>query len=71
MRQVKVDSTSLASVGYDADTSTLQVEFRHGACYSYFAVPRHAFNDLMAAESKGAFLNAHIKNRHPFHRVST
>jgi KTSC domain len=71
MKRTKVDSTSLSSVGYTADTSTLEVEFLHGACYRYFAVPRHTFEALMTAHSLGAFLNAHIKGRYPFQRVAT
>jgi hypothetical protein len=71
MKRVPVTSTSLASVGYLADTNTLEVEFRHGSCYRYFAVPKHTYHALLAAPSKGAFLNTHIKNRYPFERAST
>lgn len=71
MKRQRVDSTSLAAVGYAPNTHTLEVEFRHGACYRYFAVPQCAFDALMAAPSMGAFLNTHIKNRYPYERILT
>jgi ATP-dependent DNA helicase RecG len=54
MKRIPVESSSLASVGYDREISTLEVEFRNGGCYQYFPVPQRVFEQLMAAPSKGA-----------------
>ena len=35
MQRTPVDSTNLASVGYDADTKMLEVEFHGGSAYQY------------------------------------
>lgn len=64
MKRMPVDSSSLASVGYEGGSQQLEVEFRHGAVYLYAGVPPEVFAGLMAAESKGRYFNDHI--RHAF-----
>lgn len=56
MRRKPVDSSSLASVGYEAATRTLEVEFRSGWIYRYHEVGADMFERLMKAESKGRFM---------------
>ena len=62
MDRVPVSSSNLASVGYDAANSTLEVEFRRGGLYQYFDVPAHEHESLMHAPSHGEYFSAHIKN---------
>ena len=69
MRRERVDSSSLASVGYDAVTSTLEVEFRHGGVYRYFGVPARVHREFLAADSMGAYLTQTIKPTYPFERI--
>ncbi len=65
-----VTSSWVKSVGYDADTSTLEVEFVHGAIFQYFDVPAIVHAELMAADSKGTFLNNRIrKARYRYRRI--
>jgi len=71
MRRTPVGSSSLSSVGYDPERSILELEFRGGRIYQYFAVPRRIFEELMTAASAGAFVNRCIKPRFPFRRVDT
>jgi hypothetical protein len=66
MKRTSVESSSLAAVGYDGEISTLELQFRNGHCYQYFAVPQRVFQGLLAAPSKGAYVNKHIKGRFPF-----
>ena len=70
MKRIPVKSSSLASLGYDAATGILEVEFRNHRCYQYFVVPQHVFKGLIAAESKGTYLNEHIRGRFPFTQLS-
>jgi prevent-host-death family protein len=63
-------STTMAGVGYDATTQTLEIEFRNGHVYQYHGVEAETFEQLMNARSKGQFLNAHVRNSYPFSRVS-
>jgi hypothetical protein len=61
MNRTPVSSSNLASVGYDHQTSTLEVEFRNGSIYQYFNVPLEIFNGLMSASSHGKYLDAYIR----------
>jgi hypothetical protein len=69
MRRRSVDSTSLASVGYDAQSLTLEVEFHNGGVYHYLGVPPRTAQALLDADSLGAFLNTEIKPRYPYVRL--
>lgn len=59
---VAVESRLLAGMAYHQDQTILQLEFRDGAVYQYFKVPRQTYQDLLQAESKGAYFNRHIRN---------
>jgi KTSC domain len=61
MERQYVSSTNLRSVGYDQDSSTLEIEFNSGGIYQYFNVPVHIHSGLMTASSKGTYFDAHIK----------
>jgi hypothetical protein len=51
------------------DGSTLELEYRNGSVYQYFAVPKSVFDSLLAAESKGIFVGDRIRGRYPYRRV--
>jgi hypothetical protein len=64
MRRTRVDSTSIASIGYEPRKRELEIEFRpSGAVYRYFDVPKEEHISFMAAESKGTYLNQVFKAR--------
>ncbi|MGE5341807.1 MAG: KTSC domain-containing protein [Candidatus Omnitrophota bacterium] len=75
MKRTRVDSTMLASVGYEPDTLTLEVEFKDhngtepGPVYRYVEVPKTVYRKLMRANSKGQFMNAHIINHYKYLKV--
>ncbi len=69
MERYTVASSNIASIGYDAETETLDVEFLSGAIYQYYNVPQNMYEQLMQAGSKGRFLNTYIKNAYPYSRV--
>jgi hypothetical protein len=64
-----VASTNVLSLGYDAASETLEVEFNSGAIYQYYNVSVALHEQLMVAPSKGQFINAYIKNAYPYSRV--
>lgn len=64
-----VASSNIASIGYDTGTETLEIEFTNGSVYQYFNVPSGLNEQLMAAPSKGQFLNVYIRNSYPYSRV--
>lgn len=69
MKRHWVASSNIASVGYDAPTETLEVEFLNGSIYQYYNFPENMFDQLMREGSKGKFLNVYIKNAYPYSRV--
>jgi hypothetical protein len=70
MPMTAVESTTLAGVAYDSSTEGLRLEFRSRAFYCYFGVPPAIWQQLMAAESKGAYFNRYIRGRFPFQRLA-
>jgi hypothetical protein len=66
-KMTEVESSSIDSVGYDADTRELYIRFRENEkLYVYEAVDQVVFFDLMRAESKGLFVNHRIKGRYAY-----
>ena len=62
MERTPVSSSNLRSIGYESETSTLEVEFNHGGVYQYHGVPQEVFDSLMQAGSHGIYFNQNIKN---------
>lgn len=69
MDRISVRSTNIRSVGYDAGSETLEVEFTSGSIYQYFDVPETEYEGLMSAASKGRYLNQNIKDRYRYTQV--
>lgn len=53
MTRTPVRSSNLVSIGYSAANATLDVEFKHGVVYRYFAVPASVFDTLIATNRSG------------------
>lgn len=68
LRQV-VDSQIIHSVGYDAKSSVLEIQFRNQWIYEYEGVPASIHRQLMTASSHGKFLKAHIVDKFPTRRT--
>ena len=63
---IPLESTTLARAAYDERLALLRLEFRSGECYTYSGVPPHVFGALLAAPSKGGFLNRSIKGHYHY-----
>lgn len=61
MERTPVSSSNLISVGYEAESQTLEIEFKNGSVYQYHGVPLDEFADFMKASSKGTYFNERIK----------
>ncbi len=64
-----VQSSNIASVGYDPESQLLEVEFKDGAVYRYLGVPASLYQSLMQAPSKGTFLHEQVKDRFTHQRI--
>jgi hypothetical protein len=62
----KCESSQISGFGYDAESKTLAVNFKHGGLYHYSAVPADVFAKMQSAESAGSFLHKHIKGTFNF-----
>lgn len=63
IERTQVESSNIASAGYDAVKMILEIEFHHGAVYQYFDVPENVFEELMSSPSQGAYFMNEIKNK--------
>lgn len=63
-----VISSNLESVGYDPNTSTLEIEF-HNGLYEYYNVPESIYRGLIAAASHGEFFHQYIKDQYQFNKL--
>jgi hypothetical protein len=69
IKRQPVESSVLAAVGYDAEKRMLEIEFHSGAIYRYLEVPEEIHRGLLAAESKGHFFGANIRDKFRSERV--
>lgn len=65
MRRAPVESSSVVSVGYDEAEQVLEVEFAGGGVYQYLEVAPWQYDQLLAADSIGRYVNGYIKPNHP------
>ena len=70
MKRERVQSSSLAEVGYEPRGHVLEVRFRNGGLYRYYEVPRQVYRALMSAESLGAFMNHAIRGHYRYEQVA-
>ncbi len=70
MDVIAVESTTLAALGYDHVSQTLQLEFRNRTIYQYFGVPAAVHQALLLASSKGSYFNRAIRVNFPYCLVS-
>ena len=61
MQRTHVSSSNIASIGYDATTHVLEVEFNDGSVYQYSGVPKSVYRELMSAGSHGSYFDSYVK----------
>jgi len=69
MERTPVTSSNLRSVGYDADSQILEVEFMSGDVYAYSGVPQSEHDALMGASTHGGYFSANIRNKYPYEKL--
>lgn len=70
MDREPVNSSNLASVGYDSEDNILEVEFHHGGVYQYSNVPSEVYEGLMSAESHGKYFDVKVKKAgYPYRKI--
>jgi hypothetical protein len=69
VRVSSVESTTVATVGYDETLRLLQLEFCSRAVYLYLDVPAAVYQALLEAPSKGRYFNASIRGRYRYRQL--
>lgn len=69
MERQPVVSSQIASIGYDALSKMMQVEFKNGAIYEYSNVQPEVHRGFMASESKGKYLHSAIRGHYQTKRI--
>jgi len=64
-----VESTVIASIGYDAATGVLELEFHSGGVYRYFLVPPSVHRELVGAASIGQAFQSLVRDRYRTERL--
>jgi hypothetical protein len=59
----------IASLGYDAEGTILEIEFRNGRTYQYFDVPEFLYRGFAIASSKGRYFSQRIDGRFAFEEI--
>ena len=69
MLRQAVESSNIATVGYDEEQQVMEIVFRDGRVYHFLEVPPERVLSLLRAESKGRFFNAEIKPAYEYRAV--
>ena len=69
MKRIKVESSSIASIGYDRAELILEVEFTRGAIYQYSEVMPDEIISLLFADSIGSYFMRNIKSNYEYEKV--
>ncbi len=70
MKRIPVESSNLASVGYDPTSKVLEIEFKTARIYEYYDVPQDEYDGLMVASSHGSYFYHNIRNGgYRYHKI--
>jgi len=68
VKRIRLQSSAIEAVTYDDRMCTLVVKFREGESYRYFNVPEVVYQELLKADSVGAFWNG-VKDYYRYERL--
>ena len=64
MERHSVESSAIASVGYDEAARMLEIEFSAGRVYQYSDVPKSVYDWLVRTQNKGSYVARMINGRY-------
>ena len=63
MERTSINSSMIASIGYDQSNGTLEVEFKNGgAIWQYYDIPEYIWEEFQSASSQGKYFIANIRD---------
>ncbi|HEY3456770.1 MAG TPA: KTSC domain-containing protein [Bryobacteraceae bacterium] len=69
MDWLPLESRALASVAYAESERTLYLRFKSGEIYRYFRFPPEQYQEFLAADSKGQYFAAHVRDQFQCERL--
>jgi hypothetical protein len=66
-----VNSSDIASIGYDDASETLEIEFKATGVYRYFSVPKNVYDEFARTPSPGKFFLQHIKAKYAWEKIGS
>ncbi len=69
MKRITVESSNLASIGYDEKNEKLEIQFHSSGIYKYDDVAKEIYDELMNAESKDRYFMSEIRGSYGYIRV--
>lgn len=67
---IKVNSSMIASAGYNKKSKTLRIKFNSGELYEYYEVEPETFEALLNADSKGKYMRNYIIDSYEYSKIS-
>lgn len=61
---IKVQSSTIDHLHYEAGTKVLEVKFKNGGTYHYHDVPFEAYENLRDADSVGSHFHKYFRNQY-------
>ncbi|NCD69254.1 KTSC domain-containing protein [Mucilaginibacter agri] len=62
-------SSVVAHMDYNKSKRVLRITYTSGMVYDYLSVPVEVYNEMLAADSKGQYLNYSIKGKYRYKKV--
>jgi hypothetical protein len=69
MIDIDVSSGMINKIKYDPEKKILTLGFNAGGYYDYLDVPKEICDGIIAAESKGKYYHAYIKNKFIYNKI--
>jgi hypothetical protein len=71
MEKKYVDSSMIASIGYDKTNSIIEIEFkRNHQVWHYYDVPEYVWYEFESASSVGKYFHANIRGKYQENRIN-
>lgn len=58
---IPVESSNVSQIGFDDDNGIIGVVFKNGSVYAYHGCDAAEFAEFKDADSKGRYINQHLK----------
>ena len=69
MLREPVSSSNIESIGYDLDSSILEISFLNSGIYQYYNVPEIIYDGIMSAGSKGSYFHQNVKGKYQYKKI--